>query len=168
MSTDPKAADFAARESALSAREQSLQEREQSIAAREQADREAAAKLARTEALAFAAGLADAGRILPRHQAPLVEVLLALPQTPVSFAGEAGEQQAEPAALLRDFLQALPAQIHYGERSRAAAPAPAPAFSAPPGSVVDGERMALLHKARAHIAAHPTVSFVDAVKAVGG
>lgn len=154
-------ADFAARESALSVREQD-------IAAREKAIADAERQRQRTEAVAFAAGLADAGRILPRHQAPLVEVMLALPAAPVSFAGEGGEQQAEPAALLRDFLQGLPAQIHYGEKAKATAAAPAAAFAAPQGAQIDSRSAELDAKARAFQAANPNTSYLDAVRAVGG
>lgn len=163
MSQKPSAdpADFAARESALSAREQEIAAREKAIADAERGRQ-------RTEAVAFAAGLADAGRILPRHQAPLVEVLLALPAAPVAFAGEGGEQQAEPAALLRDFLQGLPAQIHYGEKAKATAAAPSAAFAAPQGALVDSRSAELDAKARAFQAANPNTSYLDAVRAVGG
>jgi len=154
-------ADFAARESALSAREQE-------IAAREKAIADAERQRQRTEAVAFAAGLADAGRILPRHQAPLVEVLLALPPAPVSFAGEGGEESAAPAQLLRDFLGGLPAQVRYGEKSKDTGAAPAVAFAAPQGAQIDSRSAEIDAKARAFQVANPNTSYHDAVRAVGG
>lgn len=163
------AVDFAARESALSSRELEIAAREQSIAAREQADAALLATRQREQAVSFAATLADAGRILPRHQLPLIEVLLALPAAPVSFAVDGAAQTAEPAAVLREFLQSLPTQIRYGEVSRDSGAAADPAaFMAPHGTQVNAASAELDRKARAYQASHPNTDYLAAVRAVGG
>jgi hypothetical protein len=168
--SETQTADFAARESALATREQQLAAREAEIKTAEDAAAQARSKAARESAVSFAASLADAGQILPRHQPELVEVLLALPPAPVSFSASDGQPvQAEPAQLLRTFLSSLPSQIKYGEKSRDEGVGGGVAsFAAPAGSVVDPRSLDLDRRARAHQAANPNTSYLDAVRAVGG
>lgn len=116
--------DFAAREAELNQREAALAEREAALAKAE-ADR------ARAAAVAFAETQAKAGTILPRQQAGLVELLLALPAAPLEFADGDQTVTTDPRAWLEQFVSGLPVRVDFAERS-AAAPAasvPAPVLS---------------------------------------
>lgn len=116
--------DFAAREAELNQREAALAEREATLAKAE-ADR------ARAVAVAFAESQAQAGTILPRQQAGLVELLLALPAAPLEFADGDQTVTTEPRAWLEQFVAGLPVRVDFAERSAAApaASAPAPVLS---------------------------------------
>ncbi|MDS4020667.1 MAG: peptidase [Candidatus Competibacter sp.] len=116
--------DFAAREAELNQREAALAEREAALAKAE-ADR------ARAAAVAFAETQAKAGTILPRQQAGLVELLLALPAAPLEFADGDQTVSTEPRAWLEQFVAGLPVRVDFAERSAAApaASAPAPVLS---------------------------------------
>lgn len=151
----------AAKTAELAARESAIKAREDAIAARESAAH-------RADAVAFAESLVGEGKLLPRHQAPIVELLMAMPAQPVSFAE--GEQTVTkaPAELLRGFLAELPRQLRYDEKS-AGSTQPAPAsFAAPPGTQVDAGRLELLARAEAYQREHPSVDLKAAIRAVGG
>lgn len=155
--------DFAAREQELSQRAADLAAREQAIADRERQARHA-------EAVDFAAGLVQEGRLLPRHAEVVAGLLLALPDgTPLSFAAEdGGTAEVQPAQALRELLTALPVQVNFAEKSPSdAMPAPA-AFAAPPGEMVDPTGIALHNKATAWMQQHPGTPYLAAIKAVGG
>lgn len=110
--------DFAERESALKAREDAQAEKDRALKAREDALARADAERAREKAAAFAEAHVKDGRLLPRQQAGLVELLLALPEKPLSFAdGDGQTAQVEPRAWLEKFVSELPAQVDYAERS---------------------------------------------------
>lgn len=116
--------DFAAREAALA-------ERETALTAREAALAQAEAARARAAAVAFAETQVKAGKLLPRQQAGLVELLLALPAAPLEFADGDQTVKTEPRAWLEQFVSGLPVQVDFAERSAgpAAAPPPAPVAS---------------------------------------
>lgn len=165
---DPRDAEFAAREAALAEREQALAARETERAT---AAAQAAAEAARAEAVEFAASLIQAGRLLPRDREMVVELLVSTgaQEAPLNFSAADGQVSKPAGQALRELLQAMPVQITFNERSGGAATdATSVDFAAPPGAAVESERLALHAKAKAHQQAHPGLSFLDAVKAVGG
>lgn len=162
MPATDQAADFAARETQLNTLQTDLAKREQAIKDREN-------KARRDEAAAFAAQLVTDGRLLPRHQAPVVELLLALPtDTPLDFA-EGDAQVSKPGAqVLRELLGSLPKQIDFGEKSGADNAPAAAQFAAPAGTTVDAGSADIFARAKAYQAQHPNTDWLAAVRAVGG
>lgn len=158
-----QAADFAEREQQLTTRETEIKAREAKLA-------EAETKARRTECAEFADALVADGKLLPRHKAPVVELLLALPaDQPLEFAEGDTTVSKAPAEVLRGLLSDLPKQIDYAEKSADQGnPARAADFAAPAGTQVDSAQLELHAKARAYHAQHPDISFIQAVRAVGG
>ena len=159
------AADFAAQQAQLDTRTSEIEAREKALN-----DREAAAR--RDDAADFAEGLVQAGKVLPRQKAGVVELLLAFPAGTVLNFAEADGQDAtdhEPAALLRTFLDDLPARVDFAEKSGAHHNGTAAAnFAAPEGALVDAGRLELHGKALAYQQQNPGTDYMAAVKAVGG
>lgn len=156
-------ADFAEREAALQTRSAELTQRERAIQERE-------SKARRDDAVAFAERLASQaeGKLLPRQVPAVVELLLALPAQPISFA-EGATQVSKPGdQLLRELLDSLPRQVDYTEKSGKAGESAPASFAAPAGAVVSASRSELYRRAKEHQAANPGVSWADAVEAVGG
>ena len=154
----------------LAAREARLKEREDAVAANENAQREAAATARRNDAVAFADGLVKEGKLLPKNKATTVELLLALPtEAPLSF-GEGDDKVEKPAAeLFRDLLSGLPKQIDFSERAGGDIDAGATTeFSAPAGTAINADALEIHNKALAYQAQHQGVTYLAAVKAVGG
>ncbi|MDP1696492.1 MAG: hypothetical protein Q8L45_01685 [Xanthomonadaceae bacterium] len=155
------AINLAERESAIAAREAAISEREQEVAA-------AAAATRRAEALSFVEPLVSAGRLLPRQQAPVIELMLALPEQPLSFADGTTTATRPAGDVLRELLTAMPVQIEFGERSRdTGADGQTVNFSAPANVHVDPDRLALHSKAIAYQTAHPGTDYLTAARAVG-
>jgi len=161
MSETQQAADFAEREAGLNTRQSDLDKREQALKAREAQSR-------RTDAAEFAEQLVADGRLLPRHQAPVVELLLALPAEPVSFAEGDATVSKPGAELLRELLTSLPKQIEFAEKSGADSAPAAVAFAAPVGTVIEAGRADIYTRAKAYQAQHPNTDWLAAVRAVGG
>lgn len=150
-------ADFAAREAELASREQALAERE--------------AEAARADTVAFADGLVNDGKLLPREKQTVVELLLTLPaDTTVNFAAADGQATTVAAGqAFKDFLNGLPQRVDYAEKTPAQAPADAAAnFAAPAGTHVDADRAELHARAKAYQADHPDADYLTAVRKVGG
>lgn len=159
-------ADFAARESALNTRQQSIEQREAAL-------RQAEAKALRDGVVEFAAGLVKAGKLLPRQQAPIVELLVALEgdaaAAPLSFAAADGSQASVArGAALRAFLGELPQQVDFAERGAGETTDTAVDFAAPLGVQVSRDRLELHGRALEYQRQHPGTSYVEAVAAVGG
>lgn len=124
-------ADFAAREAAIAKAEAELKaraeqqtaefaERDQALKAREAEVVKAEAAQRRKEAAEFTDAQAKAGRILPRQQAGLTELLLALPVAPLEFKeGDGAKAKIAPRTWLEKFVSELPPQIDYAERTAA-------------------------------------------------
>lgn len=168
LETDAMSKDDAA---AFAEREQTLNTRDADITAREQALKDRESKARRDDVVSFAAQLVKDGKLLPREQAPIVEILLALPaDTSVSFAEGDGNVTKAVGDVLQQFLTALPKRIDFAEKS----PSPSGGivesveFAAPAGMQVDAAQLELHAKARAYQAQHPNVGYMDAVRAVGG
>ncbi len=166
MDPNKTAADFAERESQLTARATEIEQREQALKDREDAAR-------RDDAAEFAEGLVQAGKVLPRQKAGIVELLLALPAGTVLNFAEADGQAAtdhEAPALLRAFLDDLPKRVDFAEKSggHGNGTTATADFAAPEGTQVDAARMELHSKAVAYQAANPGTAYMAAVKAVGG
>ena len=104
--------ELVARLAELEAKAQALAEREARLAAAEAAQK-------RAEVASFAEGLVEAGRLLPRDQAGVVEFLLAIPEGEIAFAEGESTRRVEPAAWLREFLGRLPKQVEFAELSPA-------------------------------------------------
>lgn len=164
MPTDNQAADFAERESQLNTLQTDLAKREKAIKDREDTAR-------RDDAVSFASQLVTDGRLLPRHQAPVVELLLALPSAPVSFAQGDATVSKPGAEVLRELLGSLPKQVDFSEKAGAdtdATAVGAASFAAPPGQSVDARALEIHRKAVAYQADHQGVDYLAAVRAVGG
>lgn len=174
-------ADFAARETALSrgfadlkakeeAQAAAFAEADQALKAREAALAKADAERAREKALAFAAQHVQAGRVLPRQQAGLVELLLTLPTAPLEFADGSGTTaKVDARAFLEQFIRDLPTQVDYAEHSAAppgvdAQPAQ---FAAPPGYTVDSSGLAL-HRQAKTLARAKNIPYADAIRQLTG
>lgn len=163
MPDENNTADFAEREQKLSTRETELKAREAKLAALETAAR-------RTDHAEFAEALVKDGKLLPRHKAPVVELLMALPaDKPLEFAEGEATVSKPGAEVLRGLLGDLPKQIDYQEKARAeGAQTPAADFAAPAGTQVDNSQLELHAKAKRYHAEHPDIPFIAAVRAVGG
>lgn len=151
----PAPVDFAAREAELSAREKALAD----------AERQAI----HGANVAFAAELAQAGRMLPAHQGRLVVVLDTLAggsNAPVTFA--TGEAAIAPVDALKVLLRELPKVVPLGGTLPGDPPQDAPSFAAPADGrlSVDADRLGTHAKALAYQRAHPGTSYLDAVRAV--
>lgn len=157
-----RTAEFAQRDADLKKREDAIAADEQRIAERQATDR-------RDDCTSFADGLVKAGKLLPAQKATVVELLFAMPVEPLSFA-DGDTQIDKPAAeLFRGFLDSLPKQIDFAEKSHGTVEgAGEVSFAAPQGSAVDADQLALHGKAKAYQAQHPNTSWLAAVKAVGG
>lgn len=164
MSKENEAAQFAEREQALSQQASALDAREKALATREATAR-------REDAAAFAEGLVKEGKVLPRNQPAIVELLLALPAggQPLNFA-EGDDQVTKPAdQVLRELLTSLPKAVDFSEKSGDDGAGEGVAnFAAPRGVAVDASRSALFGKAKAYQLQHPDASWTAAVAAVGG
>lgn len=148
-----------------------LDRREAEVARRERANQEAEQKRARGAAAEFCEELADAGRILPRHVAPLSEVLCSLGDAKVEFAEGEGDDaetvQKGSAEILREFLESLPQQIDFKEKSSKPDDELAHVnFTAPAGASVDSRSLEVHQRAVAYQAKHPNVDYSQAVEAV--
>src|SRR5690606_7656862 len=136
-------------------READLQTRSEALQARE-------AKARRDDAVAFAAQLVSDGKALPREQAAIVELLLALPvDTSLSFAEGDGEVTRPAAEALRNLLAGRPKLIEFAEKAREEVAAQTVSFAAPDGLAVDSGRAGLHARAVAYRAEHPDVSYLD-------
>ena len=99
-------------------RENELAERERKVTEHETRIAKEEAEGQRREATEFAEGLVEAGKLLPRQKAGVVELLLNLPAgAPLEFAE--GEQSiSKPASeVLRELLKDLPKQVDFAEKS---------------------------------------------------
>lgn len=155
--------ELAAKAAEIAAREQELASRAAAIAAQEHA-------LKRQECAQFAAGLVEARRLLPKHQAAVVTLLLSVPETTADFAAPEGSAAPSTQALLRELLTSLPAAQGPAigvQHAPAAAGAAGVQFAAPPGAHVNTDRLALLAQARALMAAQQ-ITLADAVRQLGG
>jgi hypothetical protein len=156
-------ADFAARDAELAAREAALAEREAAIRAAER-------ERQRDQVVSFAAALVNDGRLLPREQPMVVELLAQLDAEPASISFAAGDGATCTRAAgraLRDLLEALPVRVPMGELGRAEKVTPAVvSFAAPQGASVDPDRLELYARAQEYQRAHPGTSIVDAAIAV--
>jgi hypothetical protein len=140
------------------------------VAKLEAAIRAAERERHRDQVVSFAAALVSEGRLLPREQPMVVELLAQLDAEPTSLSFAAGDGATctrDAGRALRDLLEALPPRVPMGELGRAEKVTPtAVSFAAPAGATVDPDRLELLAKARAYQAAHPGTSIVDAAIAV--
>ena len=157
-----KTAELAEREARLETRERKAQAKEVTLAAAEaEARQQAAAE--------FAEELAAEGKILPRDQQAIAELLTALPDdAAVHFAEGEGDAPSEGAAsaFLRQFLSRLPVQVEFAERTGANDTSALPATLAlPAGWTLDPAAQALHEKVVAFAEARD-VPYEEALSAV--
>jgi len=155
------AVEFAQKKQELDDQAAEIQRREDALAAKESTQR-------RAELTAFAEGLADAGKVLPRHQPVIVELLdqLATKGEQVAFAQ--GEAKQAPDAALREFLESLPEQIQFAEKSADQGDAGQRIeFNGPANATLDPARLDLHRKATIY-ATQNNCDYAVAVQALGG
>lgn len=160
---EQRLAEVTAQQATLAAQLSELAEREQRLAQREQAvaQHEAwmASELARRrveECTNFAEGLVQAGKLLPRDQPLVVSLLDRYAAAPLNFAE--GDAQVDTATRLREFLQALPVQVDFGERGGGQAAPP------PPDDRTIARRASAFKATQESLGRH--LSFAEAVDAV--
>lgn len=162
---DNTAADFAEQQTQLDTRKSELDKREKTLRQRE-------ADALRADAVEFAEGLVADGKLLPRQQPGVVELLLSLPAgTVLNFAEADGQDASDHPApdVLRGLLTDLPKRVDFAEKSAGQHNGTAAAdFAAPAGAQVDAGRMDIHSKALQYQRANPNTDYLAAVKAVGG
>ncbi len=159
-------ADFAAREASLAERQAAHDARELRLLEQENI----ATRKGITE---FADGLVAGGKLLPRQKASVVELLFALEAggnpTELSFAAEDGTTATVTGgSALRSLLDGLPVQVDFSEHGAGDVESDITSFAAPDGIAVDSGRAALHHKAQAFQRANAGISYIEAVRHVGG
>ena len=157
-------------EDQLKAQEAALAERQAALDARDAAisKQEAAARL--TSNAEFCEVLVTGGQLLPAQKAGVVEILnqLAGANQVADFAAGDENHGKTGADLFKQFLTAQPKLVEFGRISPAAhhQAAGVADFAAPMGETVDAAGLETVNKANAYMAAHPGVSFINAVMAV--
>lgn len=158
---------FAEREAAITQRETELAAREAAVARTEEQSRQAAATAHRTVCVEFAEQLVEQGRLLPRQQAAVVELLVVNGgAAELSFAEGDGTVTRPAGDVLRELLATLPVQINYSEKSRATNDGGPIEFAAPAGALVDPEHLQIHRRALDYQRSHAGVSYETAVDAV--
>ena len=150
---------FEAEKAALDQRAARLAEREAELAAEKAAH-------ARAADADFTDALIQQGRLLPRDQPGLLEVMTAVKDcAPVSFADEGAVVERTPRQWLETFLKRLPVQVDYQEHSAAdSTPEPTVAdFTTPPGYQVDPQQLKLHHQAQV-LAAQKNIDYLVALR----
>jgi len=125
-------------------------------------------KARRAEIASFCDALVESGQLLPRDRDGLVAYMAGANEAGVIEFGEGSDKQSvAPAAWLRNFLEKLPVQVDFAERSRSDKTGTGSvSFAAPPGYTVDAGRLELHNKVLAHMAAHPGTDYNAALSAV--
>lgn len=156
---------------ALEAENAALRQQLAERSAAERARRDAAAL---ADAEAFAEGLVAAGRLPDGERALVVDVLARIGrgegEEGAAIAFGEGTARAPVLPALKTLLQALPVRAAQGSLATAAAAAgegaaEGPAFAAPAGFRVDPAKAALHARVVAHRAAHPSMSYEQALAA---
>lgn len=126
------------------------------------------ARQARSEVAAFAETLIGQGRLLPRDKAGLIEFVSGIQaDQAVQFADGGTVVKTTARAWLDDFLERLPVQVDFSERTAgAAAHDPAAQFSAPPGYAVDESQLAKHQQALA-LAKARGIPYAQALTEIG-
>ncbi|WP_447873802.1 hypothetical protein [Serratia fonticola] len=101
----------------LAARKAELDAREENIKLQEKQQRDAATAQRRTDITSFADGLVTAGQLLPRQKNAVIEVLVNLANTPISFADGSTTVSKTPEELLRSVLSEKPKLLDFAEKS---------------------------------------------------
>ncbi|WP_431222212.1 hypothetical protein ACQ86O_17810 [Serratia sp. L9] len=101
----------------LAARKADLDAREETIKLKEKQSQDAAAAQRRTDITSFADGLVTAGQLLPRQKNAVIEVLVNLANTPISFADGSTTVSKTPEELLRSVLSEKPKFLDFAEKS---------------------------------------------------
>jgi hypothetical protein len=159
-------------EAKLKADQEALARARAEFAEREKALRAEEEKARRKAIADFVGDLVEAGKILPRDQEGLVAYMAGPNEAGViEFADPedaSKKQSVAPDAWLRGFLEALPRQVDFAERSAAdtGEDEGSVSFAAPPGYSVDAARLELHARAIAYQKRHPNTGYDAAVKAV--
>lgn len=157
---------LAADQAVLAAERARLTAQAAEFAARDAALADAERTRRRAEITEFVVGQVQAGRLLPRHQAGLVELIQTLPADQVlEFATGDGTASLPAAEFLREFITTLPVQVDFAERGALEDEA-LPSFVAPAGYRVAPDRLEIHRQALAWQRAHPGTDYAAAVAAV--
>ena len=150
----------------LAAKEAELAERESAIEARETAAADRAKTARKADAVQFAEKLAADGKVLPRDQGAIADLLMTVPEdATIEFAEDADATPAPGKAgtFLRTFLERLPKQVDFSERAPTpGAPTPAPAMKIPSGYSMAPEN-AELHRRAVEFAERENVDYDTAI-----
>ncbi len=109
--------DLAAKAAEQARKDAEFAERETRLADQESANRAAAAAAARAEVAAFVEGLVTAGKVLPTHKDGMVAFMCGIaPELVIEFGEGDNKVSKSGAEWLREFLQAQPKLVEFGER----------------------------------------------------
>lgn len=153
-STVPTPEELAAQAEALTKQQRELDERQ--------------ARLDRAENASFVEGLITAGRVLPKDKDNLLSFMGGLSAT-VTLDFAEGDKAAKLPQLdfFKRLLQDQPKVVEFGERAPRVPHDPdVLSFAGPGGYHVSRDRAELDARAKAYMAKHPTVSYIDAAAAV--
>jgi len=159
--------DYAAKSTALEAENAALKA---TLAQRDAEIAAAQSRQLRSEITNFAESLIERGCVLPRDKAGLVEFLVTIPlaqNLEFASADDGNPVKTGARAWALDFLNRLPVQVDFSERTAgAAAHDPVAQFSAPPGYAVDESQLAKHQQALALVKARG-IPYAQAIHEIG-
>jgi len=161
LALDKRAEEVSAQEAALRKQAAEFAEREKAVKAAEAATRRAAI-------VDFVGELVKDGKLLPRDKDGLIAFMAGPNEAGVIEFGEGDDKKSvAPDAWLKTFLEGLPKQVDYAERTPADnKDTGTVSFAAPPGYSVDPARLELHGKALDYQAQHPNTTYDAAIAAV--
>lgn len=160
-------ADLEAQNATLAAENNKLKSQEAEFAESQTRLKDIETAARRKDIADFVDVLVKAGRVLPADKIGLAAFMEGESSDAVIEFGEGDAKVSKPgSAWLREFLERLPVQVDFSERSAADGVDDVVSFAAPDGYGVDAASMALHIRALAHQKAHPDTDYLAAVKAV--
>lgn len=144
----PIDSDLAKREADLAAREATFQQQQAVFAEQQQQQRH-------QEMTAFAEKMIREGKVPPRDKGRVEAILGALDgQGSIAFTEAEKTIQEAPVKVFQGFLESLPVQVDFSERSKPESVPSATFFNAPPGYRVDQDALAHHQRILAHASTH--------------
>lgn len=135
-------------------KESSFAEREAALAKREK-------DLKHAENVQFLDALIASGRLMPGMKNKMLNFMDSLNDGSLSFS--------EKTDAFRDILAGLPKAVEFSEKSKPEPPKPiSVSFSVPDGYSINTDRLELHQKITAYQEAYPGVSYLEALKKIGG
>ncbi len=153
-------------EAVLAQAEKDLRAKEAAFAEKEQKFNATVRATHAKENAVFVDSLVKAGKLLPRHRAPLTAFMEQVDDAgQIAFAEEGKEVQTPAGSWLKGFLESLPRQILFGEHVKPEGGTVAVGIDVPSGFTVDPDRGDVCQRALAYAESHK-VGFVDAVRMI--